>query len=97
MREKDYLKAKEIKSCIDGAKRILLHCHPFPDPDSIGSVLALREFLIRNKKEVVAIIGDSGYPSSLRNLNVKDKILPLNYFQIEPNDFDLFIILDSSC
>lgn len=96
MKKIDNLKAREIKSFIDAAKKILLHCHPFPDPDSIGSVLALREFLIQNKKEVTAIIGDSDYPQSLKNLNLRNKILPLNYFQIEPDDFDLFIILDSS-
>ena len=46
MRKEDELKAQEIKLCIEGAKKILLHCHPFSDLDSVGSVLAMREFLL---------------------------------------------------
>ncbi|MFA5633838.1 MAG: DHH family phosphoesterase [Candidatus Dojkabacteria bacterium] len=96
MRKEDELKVQEIKLCIEGAKKILLHCHPFSDPDSVGSVLAMREFLLNQGKEVVAIIGDSTYPAALKSLNLKEKILDLNYFEIDSKEFDLFIILDSS-
>lgn len=96
MKEEDQVKAKRIKSLIDKSKRILLHCHPFADPDSIGSVLAMREYLINEGKEVVAIIGDSGYPLALNRLEIEEKILPINYFELDINTFDLFLILDSS-
>lgn len=86
----------QIKEYIDSSKKILLHCHPNPDPDSVCSVLAMREYLINQGKEVVAIIGDSQYPLGLKRLCLEEKILPLNYFEVTPEDFDLFIILDSS-
>lgn len=96
MRKEDKLKAMEVRSYIKNAKRILLHCHPFSDPDSVGSVLAMREFLLSQGKEVAAISGDSGYPKTLERLDLKEKILDLNYFQIKVEEFDLFIILDGS-
>ena len=96
MKKNTKIKATEIKTCIDKAQKVLLHCHPFPDPDSVGSVLAMKEYLEREGKDVTAIIGDSNYPASLEKLNLKKKILPKNYFEIEANEFDLFLILDSS-
>lgn len=85
-----------IQEYINGSKKVLLHCHPNPDPDSVCSVLAMREYLISQGKEVIAIIGDSQYPLGLKRLYLEEKILPLNYFEITPEDFDLFIVLDSS-
>lgn len=96
MKKDTKIKASEIKTCIDDAKKILLHCHPFPDPDSVGSVLAMKEYLEGEGKKVTAIIGDSNYPVSLEKLNLDEKILPKNYFDIDPEEFDLFLILDSS-
>lgn len=96
MRTEELEKAKKIKSYIDKARKVLLHCHPFSDPDSVGSILAMREYLIDEGKEVVAISGDSGYPAALEKLGLEEKILNLNYFEINPEEFDLFIILDSS-
>jgi phosphoesterase RecJ-like protein len=88
--------AEEIKTNIFNAKTILLHCHPFPDPDSVGSVLAMKEYLETNGKKVTAIIGDTGYPANLERLDLKNKIEPLKYSDVKLDKFDLFIILDSS-
>lgn len=96
MKKTDKIKAEKIKSYIDNSKKILLHCHPFADPDSVGSVLAMREYLMSEGKEVIAIIGDSGYPATLNKLCLEEKILPINYFESEIDSFDLFLILDSS-
>jgi phosphoesterase RecJ-like protein len=96
MKKDAKIKAKEIKSCIDEAQKILLHCHPFPDPDSVGSVLAMKEYLEGEGKKVTAIIGDSNYPASLEKLDLKEKFLSKNYFEIDPEEFDLFLVLDSS-
>ena len=63
--------AEKIKTYIEKAENILLHCHPFPDPDSIGSVLAMKEYLESKGKAVTAIIGDSKYPENLSNLQIE--------------------------
>jgi phosphoesterase RecJ-like protein len=89
-------KGIEILDLINESERILLHCHPYPDPDSIGSVLAMTKFLRRLNKKVYPIIGDSSYPDSLKILPKYEIIQDKNYSDINPKDFDLFIILDSS-
>src|SRR3989344_6757104 len=93
-------KMKEIAPAILGAikksKNILLHCHPYPDPDSIGSVLAMSCVLKKMGKKVTAIIGDSNYPDNLACLPNRGWIVPRQYSQIDLGKFDLFIILDSS-
>lgn len=88
--------APVILETIQKSSRILLHCHPYPDPDSVGSVLAMTSALKKLGKEVTPIIGDSQYPENLMSLPNREWIQNKNYSQIEPNDFDLFIILDSS-
>lgn len=87
---------RDIQICINDAERILLQCHVAPDPDSIGSVLAVKEYLIGIGKDVTAIIGDSGYPSYSKLLNLEKEITNKNIFDIDLNKFDLFIILDTA-
>ncbi|MBM3284040.1 hypothetical protein FJY90_07435 [Candidatus Gottesmanbacteria bacterium] len=78
------------------AKRILLHLHPSPDPDSVGASLAIAHVFKKMGKEVTLIGGDSDIPKSLAYLPHFEWIQPKNYTQIVPEDFDLFFILDSS-
>lgn len=88
--------SNQIMETVNKSNNILLHCHPYPDPDSIGSVLAMASVLKKMNKDVVLISGDSSLPqylSSLPNINWIEK---KNYTQIDPSKFDLFIILDSS-
>jgi phosphoesterase RecJ-like protein len=47
-------------------------------------------------KDVTAIIGDTEYPQNLMGFPNREWIQPKNYTQINPNEFDLFLILDSS-
>ena len=89
-------KAKEILDLINKSENILLHCHPYLDPDSIGSVLAMTKFLKSLNKKVYPIIGDSSYPESLKILPNYQLIKNKKYSDIDPKAFDLFIILDSS-
>ncbi len=86
----------KILKAIKGAKSVLLHCHPYADPDSIGSVLAMTMFLKKIGIKVTPIMGDSEYPNNLKSLPQHDLIVPKNFTQIDLGDFDLFIILDSS-
>ncbi len=88
--------APVILEAIKSSKKILLHCHPYPDPDSVGSVLAMASAMKKMSKDVTAIVGDSKYPEYLEALPNRDWIGSKNYSQVEPEQFDLFIILDSS-
>lgn len=88
--------AKKIWKTIDRSKKILLHLHPGPDGDSIGSSLAFYHVLKNRGKDVVVIQGDNDLPANLSTIPGADKILPQNIFQTDLTQFDLFIINDSS-
>lgn len=81
---------------IQKAKKILLHCHPSPDGDSIGSALACKHALEGIGKQVTIIAGDSELPKNLSFLPGFSQIEPKGYLDIDPKQFDLFLILDSS-
>ncbi len=88
--------AKKIWREIDRSSKILLHIHPGPDGDSVGSALAMYHVLKSLNKDVTLIQGDNELPKNLSALPGADKIIPKNIFQIDLNQYDLFIILDSS-
>ncbi|MCS7092433.1 MAG: DHH family phosphoesterase [Patescibacteria group bacterium] len=88
--------ASKILETIQKSNKILLHCHPYPDPDSVGSVLAMSSALKKLGKNVTAIVGDTEYPQNLLEFPNREWIQPKNYTQIDLNEFDLFLILDSS-
>lgn len=87
-------KINEIKNKIDESKSILLHCHPSPDPDSVGSSLAMMQALKQLGKKVTVIQGDSEIPKSFAFPGI-ETILKKNFFEVDLGEFDLFIILDS--
>lgn len=83
---------EEIKK----SNNILLHCHRDPDGDSMGSALSMM-FALRNMgKKATVISGDSEKPSFLKAMPGFDQIKQANYFEINPSEFDLFIVLDST-
>lgn len=84
----------QIKSAIENSKNVLLHCHPSPDPDSVGSTLAMKFALEQLGKKVTLIKGDSNIPRSFLFPGI-DTIVKKNFFEIDLKEFDLFIILDS--
>lgn len=89
--------AIEIKKAIDSSEKILLHCHPEPDSDSIGSVLAMKRYLKSLGKDTTAIIGDSKYPTNLMTaFPLETEIEEKSMKDINLIDYDLFIILDSA-
>ena len=88
--------APEILATIKNAKRILLHFHPNPDPDSVGSALGMYHALRGLGKEVTVIKGDSPLPEYLSFLPGYEIITPKNYLEIDPTEFDLFLMLDIS-
>ena len=88
--------ARRIWKEIDRSQKILLHLHPSPDGDSVGSSLAFYHALTKLGKEVSLIQGDTPLPQNLSHLPGANKITPQNINQIDLTTFDLFIILDSS-
>lgn len=90
------LTGRKIWKQIDRSKKILLHCHPGPDGDSVGSSLAFYHALKNMGKDVVIIQGDNQIPNNLSTIPGVNKIAPQNIFQVDLTQFDLFIINDSS-
>lgn len=100
-REKEYISpivrqySQSILAEIKKSDSILLHCHPSPDPDSIGSVLATKFVLEQIGKNVTVIQGDSDIPEAFMHFPGATGIVKKNFFEINIKDFDLFIVLDS--
>ncbi len=92
MKEKATLILAEIKK----AGSILLHCHPKPDPDSVGSALAMKFALEQMDKKVTVIKGDSEIPEAFMHFPGADQIIRKNFSEIDLREFDLFICQDSS-
>jgi phosphoesterase RecJ-like protein len=91
IREKAPLILAEIKK----AKSILLHCHPSPDPDSVGSALAMKFALEGMGKKTTVIKGDSDIPQAFMHFPGADQIVQKSFFEVDLKEFDLFIIQDS--
>lgn len=89
--------AKEIWKYLqkESTQSILLHCHPNPDPDSLGSTLAMKFALESIGKKVTLIAGDSKIPDAFMHFPGAHEILAQNYFETDVTKFDTFIILDS--
>jgi phosphoesterase RecJ-like protein len=85
----------EIKKEIEKAQNILLHCHPSPDPDSVGSTLAMKFALEQMGKKVTLIKGDSEIPKAFVFPGI-ETIVQKNFFEVDLKDFDLFLILDAT-
>lgn len=87
--EKDF---NQIINLIQSSNKILITSHVSPDGDSIGSSLALWNFLKEQGKKPKVVMNDS-IPSNLRFLKGADKIA-----KYDPNEnykgFDLVVILD---
>lgn len=89
-------KAPIILAEIQKAKSVLLHCHPSPDPDSVGSALAMKFALEQMGKKVTVIKGDSEIPQAFMHFPGAGEIVQKNFFEVDLKEFDLFIIVDSA-
>jgi phosphoesterase RecJ-like protein len=88
-------KAPLILAEIDKAKSILLHCHPSPDPDSVGSALAMKFALEGMGKKVTIVSSDSDIPKGFLHFPGASNIIQKSFFDLDLKDFDLFLIQDS--
>ena len=89
-------KAPLILAEIKKAKSVLLHCHPSPDPDSIGSALAMKFTIEQLGVKATVIKGDSDIPLAFMHFPGAKEILQKNFFEIDLAEYDLFIILDTA-
>lgn len=80
---------------IKSANNILLTCHVRPDPDSVGSNLALKLFLEKNGKKVTLISGDDHPLLSSDFLPGFDSIIDQSVTRELINKNDLFICIDT--
>lgn len=88
--------ADDVLNEVKHANSILLHCHVSPDPDSVGSALAMKIVLERMGKKVTVIRGDSEIPRGYMHFPGVSDIVSKNIFEIDLKDFDLFISVDSA-
>ena len=89
-------KAPIILAEIKKAKSVLLHCHPSPDPDSVCSALAMKSALEQLGVKATVIRGDSENISTGFSLFPGfNTIVPKSFGEVDLNQYDLFIILDS--
>lgn len=88
--------APQILELINKSQNILLHLHPNPDPDSVGSALAMMHILEDMRKRATVISGDSPKPTTLSFFPGFEKIIEKTYQKINVDDYDLFLVLDSA-
>ena len=81
---------------IKKSSSVLLHCHPSPDPDSVGSALAMKLIIESLGKKATVIRGDSDIPEAFLHFPGAKDILKKNFFEIDFKDFDLFISVDTA-
>lgn len=91
----NYKESERIIEEIKGAKTVLVNCHRSPDPDSVGSALAMRRVLLDMDKFVEVICPDSLASDTLFLKGAED-VQKIDYDDFDFSKYDLFLILDSS-
>lgn len=91
----NYSQSQEILEELKKAKRILLNFHRGPDPDSVGSGLAMYEVLKKFGKDVEIVCPDS-LPEEVVFLPSSNVCKKVYYGKFDFSKFDLFIVMDSS-
>ncbi len=91
----NYSLSSKILEKIKGSKNILINCHRSPDPDSIGSALALYMVLKELGKEASVICPDNA-PSDSKFLPFSEEIRKIKFEKFDFSKSDLFLVLDSA-
>ena len=95
----NYLESSLLKDHILKSNKILLQAHQNPDGDSFGSVLAWREYIVRQLKKEVTIICPTKSLSSMDKLfgdELKDVIFEADFSSFDFKEYDLFLINDTA-
>jgi phosphoesterase RecJ-like protein len=85
------LQFKKALDLINRSNKIFLTMHEGPDGDDLGSVLAMRFFLLQLKKDVTAVI-KGGIPDNLKFLPSSETV-PEDF----PNDFNFDLAILFGC
>lgn len=91
----NYEESIQILKKIKGSKNILVNCHINPDPDSVGSALAMSCVLKKMGKRV-EIISPGTIPVNLIFLDGAKEIKNIGFENLNFKTYDLVILLDSS-
>lgn len=92
----NYKESKQILEEIKKVKKILLNCHRGPDPDGIGSTLAMRLVLRNMSKEVDVICPSSPISKQASYLAGYSEIkLGVDFSNYDFSKYGLFITLDT--
>ncbi len=89
-------KAALILAEIQKSTSVLLHCHPSPDPDSVGTALAMKFAVEQLGKKATVFRGDSEIPAAFMHFPGATDIVSNNFWEMDLSQFDLFIIVDSA-
>lgn len=92
---KTYPQSVEILEKIETAKNILLALHVNPDTDSVGSNLALAQFLKEKGKRITVLSCDKP-PENLSFLPSFSTVVEKDIYEADLSGFDLYISLDSA-
>lgn len=90
----NYKESKKIYRAIKKSRNIVLNCHKNPDPDSIGSALALTQVL-KGMKKKVTVICPTDLDDRLDYLPGYYDIKVVRFSEFDFSKYDLFITLDS--
>ncbi|MFW5853560.1 MAG: DHH family phosphoesterase [Patescibacteria group bacterium] len=77
-------------------KKILLSCHRHPDPDSVGSVLAMAQAIEQLGGEAEIISGDTPISDDFHLFPQVEKIKEKAVKDVDWSQYDLFLSLDSA-
>ena len=92
----NYQESSGILEEIKKAKKILINCHYKPDPDGIGSALALYNSLKKIGDFEVDLICPSKPPEFLNFLSGFKRIGEVDYSKFHFSEYDLWIIPDAA-
>jgi len=88
--------AEEFCKIVDKAKRVAIFTHSFPDPDAIGSMMAVSWLLTKvfSIESVCFYEGEISHPQNNTLVNLLDP--PLKAIEdYNPDNFDLHILVDT--
>ncbi|MEK7061152.1 MAG: DHH family phosphoesterase [Patescibacteria group bacterium] len=92
----NYEQSLNIFEKIKKAKKILINCHYKPDPDGIGSALAIYLALKKIGDFEIELICPSKPPESLNYLPNFEKIKQVKYSEFDFSKYNLWIIPDAA-
>lgn len=93
----NYSQSQKILEKVKKAKKVLLNCHRNPDPDSLGSALAMRKVLMSMGKEVEVICPSENLFENVNYLEGYGTIKKnVDFKTYDFSKYDLLITLDSA-